>query len=55
MEATHGDHLGTDDTPNAAGTLLGYQPYGADGLLVADLDLAAATCLLARRYRDVGA
>lgn len=37
------------------GTLLGYQPYGADGLLVADLDLAAATCLLARRYRDVGA
>src|SRR3954468_19333952 len=37
------------------GTLLGYQPYGVDGLLVADLDLAAATCLLARRYRDVDA
>jgi predicted amidohydrolase len=37
------------------GTLLAYQPYGAEGLLVADLDLAAATCLLARRYRDVGA
>jgi predicted amidohydrolase len=36
------------------GTLLSHQPYGADGLLIADLDLAAATRLLARRYRDVG-
>lgn len=36
------------------GTLLGYQPYGREGLFVADLDLAAATLALARRYRDVG-
>jgi len=36
------------------GTLLGHQPYGEDGLYLADLDLAAATRLLARRYRDVG-
>src|SRR4051794_6207319 len=33
------------------GTLLGHQPYGAEGLLVADLDLAAATGLLAARYK----
>ncbi len=26
------------------GTLLGYQPYDEEGLLVADLDLATATC-----------
>jgi predicted amidohydrolase len=32
------------------GTLLCYQPYGKEGLLVADLDLAAATGLLASRY-----
>jgi predicted amidohydrolase len=31
------------------GTLLRYQPYGQPGLLVADLDLAAATGLLAAR------
>jgi predicted amidohydrolase len=37
------------------GTLLRHQPYGVDGILVADLDLAAATRLLARRYRDVDA
>jgi predicted amidohydrolase len=35
------------------GTLLGYQPYGQEGLLVADIDLAAATGLLAARYRPV--
>jgi predicted amidohydrolase len=35
------------------GTLLGYQPYGQAGLYLADLDLDAATCVLARRYRDV--
>ena len=35
------------------GTLLGYQPYGVEGLLVADLDLEAATGLLARRCRTV--
>lgn len=33
------------------GTLLSYQPYGKDGLLFADLDLDAATGLLASRYR----
>ena len=31
------------------GTVLAYQPYGQEGLLVADLDLAAATGLLASR------
>ena len=35
------------------GTLLGFQPYGQEGLLVADLDLAAATRLLALRYRPM--
>ena len=33
------------------GTLLVYQPYGKEGLLVADLDLAAATGLLAARCK----
>ena len=33
------------------GTLLAYQPYGEEGLLVADLDLAMATGLLAARCR----
>jgi predicted amidohydrolase len=33
------------------GTVLDYQPYGVPGLLLADLDLAAATGLLAKRYR----
>ena len=31
------------------GTLLSYQPYGKEGLLIADIDLTAATGLLARR------
>ena len=34
------------------GTVLAWQPYGEDGLLVADLDLAAATGLLASRCRS---
>lgn len=34
------------------GTLLTAQPYGQPGLLVADIDLAAATRLLASRCRD---
>lgn len=34
------------------GTLLCYQPYGQEGLLVADIDLAGATRLLARRCRS---
>lgn len=33
------------------GTLLGYQAYGRPGLFVADLDLAAATGLLASRTK----
>ncbi len=33
------------------GTLLAYQPYGQAGLLVADIDLAEATGLLALRCR----
>lgn len=33
------------------GTQLGYQPYGEEGLLIADLDLTQATGLLARRCR----
>jgi predicted amidohydrolase len=36
------------------GTLLAYQPYGQHGLLVADLDLSAATGLLASRFRADG-
>jgi len=35
------------------GTLLCHQPYGKEGLLVADLDLAAATGALAARYREI--
>jgi len=34
------------------GTLLSYQPYGKEGLLIADLDLTAATGLLAARCRS---
>jgi predicted amidohydrolase len=34
------------------GTLLCYQPYGEAGLLIADLDVSAATGLLARRLRQ---
>ena len=34
------------------GTVLCYQPYGKEGLLIADLDLAAATGLLASRFRQ---
>ena len=35
------------------GTLLGYQPYGKPGLLVADIDLTEATGLLAARCKPV--
>jgi predicted amidohydrolase len=34
------------------GTLLSYQPYGKPGLLVADIDLAEATGLLAARCKS---
>jgi predicted amidohydrolase len=33
------------------GTLLAHQPYGEEGLLIADIDLAAATGLLATRCK----
>jgi predicted amidohydrolase len=32
------------------GTVLSYQPYNREGLLVAEIDLAEATGLLASRY-----
>ena len=35
------------------GTLLAYQPYGKEGLLVADIDISLATGLLAARYRPL--
>jgi predicted amidohydrolase len=35
------------------GTLHAFQPYGKEGLLVADLDLSLATGLLAKRLRPV--
>jgi predicted amidohydrolase len=35
------------------GTLLAFQPYGREGILVADIDLDAATGLLASRYKPV--
>lgn len=36
------------------GTLLCYQPYGNEGLLIADIDLSAATGLLAQRCKMPG-
>ena len=33
------------------GTLLSYQPYGEEGLLIADIDIAAATGLIAARCK----
>ena len=33
------------------GTLLSYQPYGKEGLLIADIDISTATGLLAKRWR----
>jgi predicted amidohydrolase len=35
------------------GTLLAWQPYGEEGLLIADIELDEATGLLARRYRPI--
>ncbi len=35
------------------GTLLDYQPYGKEGLLIAEIDLTAATGLLASRFRSI--
>jgi predicted amidohydrolase len=41
----------TSAVANPDGTLLAYQPYGVEGVLVADVDLDAATGLLARRCK----
>jgi len=35
------------------GTLLSYQPYGKEGLLVADIDITAATGILAARCKSL--
>jgi predicted amidohydrolase len=35
------------------GTLLSYQPYGKEGLLIADIDITSATGLLAARCKSV--
>ena len=35
------------------GTLLSYQPYGQEGLLIADIDISEATGLLAARCRSI--
>ena len=35
------------------GTLLSYQPYGQRGILIADIDLAQATGLLAKRHKPI--
>ena len=43
----------TSAIANPDGTLLAYQPYGTEGLLIADLDLSAATGLLASRCKYV--
>jgi predicted amidohydrolase len=37
------------------GTLLSYQPYGVEGVLTADIDLSAATGLLAARFKPIAA
>jgi len=42
----------TSAVVNPDGTLLCYQPYGQHGLLLADIDPAKATCLLASRLRN---
>ncbi len=44
----------TSTVVNPDGTLLAYQPYGQEGLLLADLDLRLATGLLAHRYKPIG-
>jgi hypothetical protein len=34
------------------GTLLAWQPYGKEGLLIADIDISAATGLYAARCKS---
>jgi predicted amidohydrolase len=43
----------TSAVANPDGTLLAYQPYGKEGLLLADVDLDLATGLLASRLRPL--
>ncbi len=43
----------TSAVVNPDGTLLCHQPYGVEGVLIADLELATATGLLASRCRSV--
>lgn len=43
----------TSAVVNPDGTLLCYQPYGKEGLLLADIDLSAATGLLAARCKTI--
>lgn len=38
---------------NPDGTLHSYQPYGVEGVFIAEIDLSAATGLLASRYRPI--
>jgi predicted amidohydrolase len=44
----------TSAIANPDGTLLTYQPYGVEGVLVADIDLDPATGLLASRCKYAG-
>jgi len=44
----------TSAVANPDGTLLAYQPYGEEGLLIADIDLTRATGLLATRCKYAG-
>ena len=41
----------TSAVVNPDGTVLAFQPYGEEGLLIADLDLSLATGFLAKRLR----
>src|SRR5882724_4361832 len=43
----------TSAVVNPDGTLLSYQPYGQEGLLIADIDISTATGLLARRFKEL--
>ncbi len=43
----------TSAVVNPDGTLLAFQPYGVEGVLVAEIDLRTATRLLANRFRGV--
>lgn len=42
----------TSVVANPDGTVRAFQPYGKEGLLVVELEMAAATGLLAARYRE---